>query len=670
MILIGSLLSTFFLFVYFFGISPTVFGGDSGDIILSYFFAGVPHPPGYPLNTMLGWLFTRIPFGDSFAFKANFVSSLYMAIAVGLSFILLFKLTRNYFASLVGSLILGFIPLFWLYAHIAEVFQLNLLLILLSLVFLADLLQSKKSFSFKSVYLSVFFLGLSIFHHQTSALLLPAYLFVFWINRGHFLKNRKNIVLAVVVFFAGAMPYLFVPFAALRKTPLNWGDPSSIGNLIKLIMRADYGTFSASPDLVGFTLKARMLQLVWYFRIVKVDFTVLGILLALAGTVLLFFKNRILFWFLLLCLFFSGPFFLFYASFPLTNPFLQGVSERFVILSYLFITIFLTFGFIAVEQTLVRFFAILPLRRESLRLLILLSFLLFPLALAIVNWPKTDLSKYSIGSDLSRDILISADPPGMIFLQGDTPSFNTEYVYFAEKVNPQAEILLTGRLRFASYRDDVKRIYPDIVFDGKIEDKNTYTVGFIVSLLIEKNIDRVPIYSLFSMPISSEYKLVREGMLYRIYRAKDIPSDEQILVDIQRKFDLISITKKKISPGYRQFLELNIINTYADILASNGYEMLNRNNQDQSRSYFEQSLSLQNDNHLALRGLAEYYEMLEKCDKSKSYYLKLVSLDDKDEENYLGLSKLYQDCYADSTSADKYKKLFEELKSTNLKSLD
>ncbi|MGB1597536.1 MAG: protein O-mannosyl-transferase family, partial [Promethearchaeia archaeon] len=35
---------------------PTVPGGDSGELIVAACSLGIPHPPGYPLHTMLGHL--------------------------------------------------------------------------------------------------------------------------------------------------------------------------------------------------------------------------------------------------------------------------------------------------------------------------------------------------------------------------------------------------------------------------------------------------------------------------------------------------------------------------------------------------------------------------------------------------------------------------------------
>src|SRR3989344_5133315 len=112
-------LFTFILYIP--GISPSVFGGDSGDIILASWFGGVAHPPGYPLNTMLGYIFTHLPISGSVAYKADILAAFLQAASVGLIFLIVKKLTKNTLIALSASLVLAFNPLFWLYAHTLEV---------------------------------------------------------------------------------------------------------------------------------------------------------------------------------------------------------------------------------------------------------------------------------------------------------------------------------------------------------------------------------------------------------------------------------------------------------------------------------------------------------------------------------------------------------------------
>ena len=52
---------------------PDVQPADSGEFQIAAITLGIPHPPGYPLFTMLGWLFAQMPFGSPFA-RVSFLS--------------------------------------------------------------------------------------------------------------------------------------------------------------------------------------------------------------------------------------------------------------------------------------------------------------------------------------------------------------------------------------------------------------------------------------------------------------------------------------------------------------------------------------------------------------------------------------------------------------------
>jgi hypothetical protein len=69
------------LLVYSWTLCPTVAGGDSGELVVAACTMGIPHPPGYPLHTMLGYLFfCFLPTGSPAA-RVNYLSSICSAIA-------------------------------------------------------------------------------------------------------------------------------------------------------------------------------------------------------------------------------------------------------------------------------------------------------------------------------------------------------------------------------------------------------------------------------------------------------------------------------------------------------------------------------------------------------------------------------------------------------------
>ncbi|HUT25159.1 MAG TPA: DUF2723 domain-containing protein, partial [Sumerlaeia bacterium] len=52
-------------------LAPTVTAEDSGELIAAAHCLGVPHPPGYPTFTVVGHLFSRLPFRPSVAWRVN-----------------------------------------------------------------------------------------------------------------------------------------------------------------------------------------------------------------------------------------------------------------------------------------------------------------------------------------------------------------------------------------------------------------------------------------------------------------------------------------------------------------------------------------------------------------------------------------------------------------------
>src|SRR5436190_5375598 len=63
---IAFAITTLIVFVgYFYTLAPDVTLEDSGELAVASYYAGVPHPPGYPVWTIYTWLFTVLfPFSN------------------------------------------------------------------------------------------------------------------------------------------------------------------------------------------------------------------------------------------------------------------------------------------------------------------------------------------------------------------------------------------------------------------------------------------------------------------------------------------------------------------------------------------------------------------------------------------------------------------------------
>lgn len=81
--------------VYLMTLAPTVYVGDSGELIAASYTLGIPHPPGYPLFTILGKIFiTFIPIG-SIAYRVNLLSAFFASSTVLLLYFFLNKLIKH-----------------------------------------------------------------------------------------------------------------------------------------------------------------------------------------------------------------------------------------------------------------------------------------------------------------------------------------------------------------------------------------------------------------------------------------------------------------------------------------------------------------------------------------------------------------------------------------------
>src|ERR1700721_1196147 len=51
--------------IYFYTLAPELTLEDSGELCTGSFYAGIPHPPGYPFWAIYSWIWTVIvPFGN------------------------------------------------------------------------------------------------------------------------------------------------------------------------------------------------------------------------------------------------------------------------------------------------------------------------------------------------------------------------------------------------------------------------------------------------------------------------------------------------------------------------------------------------------------------------------------------------------------------------------
>ncbi len=216
---------------------------DSLEFQLVVYQLGIAHPTGYPLYLLLGKLCTFLPVGDV-AYRLNLLSALCGAATVALVYRFILTLTEqikpyrflkpirfweagvyaSHFGAMSGALGLAVSPVFWQQATLAEVYALNALFVVMILWGAA---QTSEVFKTSEVYTEVykiyilaFLVGLSLTHHRTMVLLLPALavylLTMFKPNRFSKPVRFAEIRVVGLSLLLGALPLLLYLYLPLR----------------------------------------------------------------------------------------------------------------------------------------------------------------------------------------------------------------------------------------------------------------------------------------------------------------------------------------------------------------------------------------------------------------------------------------------------------------------
>ena len=236
-VLVGVGIAAVVFALYVRTLAPTVLGFEPPDVFDSamlqaaVYVLGIGHPTGYPTYMMLTHLFTYLPVGDV-AYRVNLASAVYGVAAVTAIYAVGLRLSGRVVAAAAGALAFGVSETFWSQATIAEVYTLNVLFI--SLIILVLLLW-RESGRDRYLLLGAFLAGLSLTHHLTSALVIPAGVAFVLLTDRHKLSVKTMLPKAAGAFVVGLTPYLYLPLRAAMDAPLNEADPSNLERFLLLI---------------------------------------------------------------------------------------------------------------------------------------------------------------------------------------------------------------------------------------------------------------------------------------------------------------------------------------------------------------------------------------------------------------------------------------------------
>lgn len=228
--------------VYIFTTAHTVTFEDSGLFILSGYYWGLPHPPGYPLYTMLAHVFTLLPI-DTVAFRVNLLSVVLGALSCMLMYRIFLKVTSRKWMSLAAAFIVAFASTVWGQMIIAEVYALN---IFLSLLFLDMCLRLSSGQEVEEKYL--FWLGLvgaMALSNHWPIFIISGPAFLFYVDKRWLTKKKIIAFLSGLIFVV--IPYLIMWWRSLQSPEISFlGEIGSVTEWVKYIARSYYSSTDAS----------------------------------------------------------------------------------------------------------------------------------------------------------------------------------------------------------------------------------------------------------------------------------------------------------------------------------------------------------------------------------------------------------------------------------------
>ena len=515
---IPVIISALFAFLYVGMQMFGLYGGDAGDLVTNGYLFGIPHPPGYPLYTLLAGLISHTIPWNSIEWRVGLISSLPTALSLFFLWRVIFRITKSFFATTLAVISYGLLGPVWISAITQEVFGLFSLFVVVWIERFITWIEEKQT---KQLLFLSFWTGLSLTHHQLIILcIIPAVFLV--ISRykdlvKQVLSNWWKILLCVLI---GLLPYLYIPVSARFSSLFSQENVSTIEGFFRLVTRASYGSFRASANMTP-TIIDRLLNIFTFFQFSLRDIGFIGIFALFVGVVVLRKKQRDVYDYLIGCLF-LWIFYFFYAGFPQLLNYQIGTIERFFVIPYQYLIIFLSIGISWIIKRISNTFLI----TAFCVLLLYVSLPRMQINFRAFTYLKNDHSM----EKLADDFFASAPKKSILFLSEDTTIYSMYDALYVHKLRPDIHFIRIQFLSLPHYRAYVRQTYPDLYIPP--EKFGTLT-SELISDFMTRNMQQFPIMS--DQPISWIDGLwLPHGLLYLYFPDKDGVLDYAPLYEINQ----------------------------------------------------------------------------------------------------------------------------------------
>ena len=503
--------------VYYITVSPYIQPGDSAEMVTAALIPAVPHQPGYPLNTLLGFAASRLEIGFIDEIKRiNLVSSLLSSTAL----VFIYFASHNFIsliakkkqtilailASFTGSLYVGFSLVHWQYATKFEVFPLNNFFISVSLLLSSLLVKRRKEDSecvffhrgnFSISILLTATLSLALTHHQTVVLIAPFFIVLFYkdiISIFSIFRKEAFKIAALIAVFAISLSMYFVSIIKIATSSDSMHSPGirNVKDAYLSLIRSDFGTFSPflkTEQEYYINNIFPLDQIIFYTGRIIAEFSVIGAILAVIGLVYLYKHERVYFAAFFSAFILSGYIFLSYANFPISTSFDVATIERFFMLPNIFVGIFIIFGLYWISEYIFD----LVSHRSGYKLGVYFAQIYLTLSfiyLIYLNFGRADNSYNDLTHKYIQDVYANLERPAMILVSGDIPNMTSEYYMDVRSVDEVFIAFSPGRFYLDWFFKGLILRNENIVIPPPLAGRRFTTATQVIA----ENIDNYNIY--------------------------------------------------------------------------------------------------------------------------------------------------------------------------------
>ncbi|MBU1879338.1 MAG: DUF2723 domain-containing protein, partial [Chloroflexi bacterium] len=269
----GVTLLTFLLYLR--TLAPGVIVGDAAEFQTILPTLGIAHPTGYPLYTLLGWLWTRMPFGEV-AWRVNLLSAVCGALTVGVVYLVADRWSSPPFSTptpplplklggrggvrkarggVGGSQVVAALtalafaatPTWWDQCVMAEIYALGTLLAVTALYAVLRW-GDDPARRVRWLWLAAGCMGLGLAHHRTIILVAPALLAYILLTDWRIVRRPRD--------WLPALPLVLLPLALYAYFPLRWpalhdGQPMTGDQFRFLVLAEGYAPALRLDAAVG-----------------------------------------------------------------------------------------------------------------------------------------------------------------------------------------------------------------------------------------------------------------------------------------------------------------------------------------------------------------------------------------------------------------------------------